>query len=95
MSIYRFPPFYNMVYTDKDGNLTDEALLYNDQLNQSLQQVGFNFNFGLAPPQKTTAEITVLAADTNVPLGAQWFNTDLAKLQVKVAAGTVETITSS
>lgn len=95
MSIYNFPPFYNMLYTEKDGSLTDEALLYNDQLNQSLQQVGFYFNYGLAPPQKTTGEIDVLKANTDVPLGAIWFNTDLAKLQVKVSAGTVETITST
>lgn len=50
-------------------------------------------NDGVNFPQKTTAEITALEPDA--PIGAVWFNTSLAKLQVKTANGVVETITSS
>lgn len=95
MSIYNFPVFFNMVYTKDDGSLTDEALLYNDQLNQSLQRVGFFFNNGIGLPHKTNVQAAAAATDDNIPVGAQWFNTDLAKAQIKVTTSTIETITSS
>lgn len=95
MSIYNFPMFFDMVYTDKEGKLTSDALLYNDQLNQSLQQVGFFFNNGLSLPVKTNAQATAAATDTTIPVGSIWFNTDLAKAQIKVTTSTIETVTSS
>lgn len=66
---------------------------YNDQLNQALLNgVGQN---GFTISQLTTAEITTLASDDNIPLGTTFFDTDVAKLKVKTATGVVETITSS
>lgn len=50
-------------------------------------------NNGVVMPSKTAAEITAL--QPNAALGTLWFNTDLAKLQVKTAAGVIETITST
>jgi len=43
-------------------------------------------------PNKTTAQITALEPEAQN--GSIWFNTTLSKLQVKTAAGVIETITS-
>lgn len=114
MSISNLPTFYSMRWCDKEGNLTVESNLYNDELSQTLisairllnkiglsniitsgdNRGGVNYN-GLQFPQKTTAEITAYASDTSVPNGTAWFDTDVSKLKVKTAAGTIETITSS
>lgn len=111
MSIANLPPFYDMSYTDNEGYLTDEALSYQDESFQSLDWMLRLFNQlvistftneeykiqGLTVPSATTAEITAYGADSNIPLGTIWFNTDLgggAKLQVKTAASTIETIQS-
>jgi hypothetical protein len=93
MAIPNLPTFYSMKYTDKEGNLTSDASLYNDQTFQSLNAVVNNFNNGMQMPGYTTAEITAL--EPNADIGTMWFNTDLAKLQVKTASGTIETISSS
>lgn len=50
-------------------------------------------NNGVVLPSQTTAQITTLQPDA--ALGTVWFNTDLAKLQVKTASGVVQTITST
>lgn len=89
----RIPPFINGVYTKPDGTLTTEAYLFNDQTFQSLRSVVDGYTDGIAVAPRTTAEITLL--EPNAPVGALWFNTSLAKLQVKTAAGVVETITST
>lgn len=95
MSVSRVPPFFNMNYTDDNGNLTANAHLYNDQLSQVLQQIIEQMNNGIQMPQKTTAEIAAYGTDINVPNGTIWFDTDIAKLKVKTAAATIETITSA
>ena len=97
MTVTKLPPFYDMNYTDEKGDLTTEALLYNDQTFQSLNQVVNQANNGWQVSNKTTAEITVYRDDDTVPVGTIWVNTSLAKLQVKTALGspgTIETITS-
>ena len=110
--IPKLPPFFDMQYTNKDsGRLTQDGLLYNDQLWQSLNIMltlmngiitsapGSNnkdyVNQGLVAPSFTTTQINAFAADTNTPLGTIWFNTSAAKLQVLTAAGVVQTITST
>ncbi len=97
MTIPNLPPFYDMPYTDKDGKLTPDSHLYNDDMFQTLNQLVELINRRVTDdsinfPNKTTAEITLL--EPTSALGATWFNTTLAKLQVKTAAGTVETVTS-
>lgn len=50
-------------------------------------------NNGIVFPSKTNAEITSLEPDAS--LGTVWFSTTDAKLKLKTAAGTIETITSA
>lgn len=106
MTIPTLPVFYDMYYTEKDGRLTSDSYLYNDQTFQALNLAVILLNGlvksaiinntivnnGVQFPQKTTAEIMALEPDAEN--GTVWFNTNLAKLQVKTAAGVIETITS-
>lgn len=106
MSIPTLPAFFDMYYTEKDGRLTADGYLYNDQTFQALNLAvillnglinsaiinGVIVNNGVQFPQFTTTQITAL--QPNAAIGTVWFNTTLAKLQVKTAAGVVETITS-
>lgn len=85
------PNFFQMTYTDKDGNLTAEASLYNDQLYRFLLGV---FNSGITFPARTTAQITDAGNNTNVSVGTVWFNSTTSKLNVKTGAGTIEVIQS-
>lgn len=106
MTIPTLPAFFNMYYTEKDGSMTPDAYLYNDQMFQALNLAVILLNSiavsaiinntivtnGLVPPSFTTAQITAL--EPTVPNGTLWFNTDLAKWQGKTASGVIETITS-
>lgn len=115
MSVNNLPNFNNIRWVNKDGMLSPESLLYNDQMYQTLNRAitvlnlitdgrvindgsvnrGTVVNDVLKAPQKTTAEITGYASDTSFPNGSIWFDTDVSKLKVKTASGTIETITSS
>ena len=88
------PPFFDMIYTDKEGNLTPNSLLFNDETNKALRYLitafnelvitsfsnttGLYTNKGLMVPNATTAEVTVYQDDLDVPVGTMWFTTDLA-----------------
>ena len=63
---------------------------YNTELNQTMLD-GLSDN-GWTVPNLSTADITTI--EPSMPVGTLWFNSTLAKLQVKTAAGVVETITS-
>ncbi|CAB4127666.1 hypothetical protein UFOVP93_4 [uncultured Caudovirales phage] len=106
MTIPTLPAFFDMNYTNQSGKLTPDGYLYNDQMFQSLNLavillnglinsaiINNNIvNNGVQFPQFTSTEITALQpAAAN---GTVWFNTTLAKLQVKTATGVIETITS-
>jgi hypothetical protein len=108
MSIPNLPSFYDMQYTiPSSGRMTPDSYLYNDQtfqalniavilLNSIINSSIINnqiINNGVQFPQFTTAEITAL--EPNSLIGTVWFNTTLAKLQVKTASGVIETITST
>jgi|SRR5882672_753626 len=107
MSISPLPVFYDMYFTEKDGKLTADGYLYNDQLFQTLNFAIILLNTlvnsaiinnrivnnGVQIPQFTTAQITALVPTSVV--GTVWFNTTLAKLQVLTAPGVVETVTST
>lgn len=82
------PPFYDMNWLQEDGRLSADAVLYLDQTFQSINKM----NNGMQMPIKTTAQIATL--EPSVPVGSVWFNSDVAKLQVKTAAGVIETVTS-
>jgi hypothetical protein len=106
MSVPTLPAFFDMYYTEKDGRLTADGYLYNDQMFQALNLAVIILNSvvssaiinntivnnGITPPSFTTAQITAL--QPNAVIGTIWFNTTLAKLQVKTGIGIVETITS-
>lgn len=107
MTIPVLAPFFDMHYVDKDGTLTVDGKLYNDQLFQSLNDAVILLNGlinsviinntivnnGVQFPTFTTAQITALVP--TAVIGTVWFNTTLAKLQVLTATGVVETITST
>lgn len=103
MALPNLPPFFNMIYTKDNGELTPNAQLYNDLMYQVLNQLIEMMNNGLQLPNKTTAEITVYRDDFNVPIGTIWYNTSLNKLQFKTSMGTIippvpgtiETVTST
>ena len=85
------PVLFSTQYVQSNGYLTTAMQFYNDTLNQSLN-IGLSDN-GWTFPQRTTAQI--VAIEPVMPDGTAWFNTSLAKLQIKTASGVVETITSS
>jgi len=110
MSIPNLPVFFDMKYTNDKGELTPDAFLYNDNMFQTLNVAVFLLNSivsslvasdgtitnqGLTVPNKTTVEIAAFGVDTDIPLGAIYFDTDIAKLKVKTAASTIELITSA
>jgi hypothetical protein len=92
MSLPNLPAFFDMSFTQDNGRLTADGYMYLDQTFQTLNALVNMFNNGVQYPQKTTAEIVAL--EPSSPTGTTWFNTTLAKLQVKTAAGVIETITS-
>lgn len=90
--VQNLPPFFDFVYTNKDGSLTPNAKLFNDLTFQYLNQ---NFSFGMQIPNRTTAQIAIDLANINIPVGTLWLNSDITKLQFKTGTGTFETITST
>ena len=89
MSIPALPPFYNMRYTNPQGNLTPGAHLFNDQVYQTLTAlIGHGY---LAIPQATAAQIA--ASLTTAPVGAIWFNTTSGMWQGLQAPGILKTFT--
>ncbi len=110
MPISSLPVFYDMNYVDKSGDMTPEAVLYNDELWQALNLVVRIINStvttdissttqlntitlnGVVFPSKTNAQITAL--EPTASAGTVWFSTTDAKLKVKTAAATIETIQS-
>jgi len=74
------PTFQNVKYTDEKGNLTSAMQMYNDELNQALQN-GLSDN-GWTVPQLTTAQIT--AVSSLMPNGTLWYDTDTNQLKGKI-----------
>lgn len=74
------PTFVNVQYTDDEGFLTTAMQLYNDELNQAMQN-GLSDN-GWTVPQLTTAQIT--AVSSLMPNGTLWYDTDTNQLKGKI-----------
>jgi hypothetical protein len=71
------PTFPNVQFTKEDGYLTSPMQLYNDQLNQALQN-GLSDN-GWTVPIVTSAELADIAAlpsDRAMPDGTMWYVSD-------------------
>lgn len=68
------PTFVNLQYTDKDGYLTSQMQMYNDELNNILRN-GLSDN-GWTLPQVTQAQLTELEAlptFDQMPNGTIWY----------------------
>lgn len=95
------PTFASVQHVQDDGYLTSRMQMYNDQLNQVLQNA-LSDN-GWTVPNLTTLQISGPYPDQPtlpngvqeiMPLGTIWFDSTIGKLYVKTAAGTVEQIQS-
>ncbi len=68
------PTFVNVQYTDKDGFLTTQMQMYNDELNNILRN-GLSDN-GWTLPQVTSVELTAienLPLEQQMPNGTIWY----------------------
>lgn len=106
MSIPNVPPFFDMNFVDKDGKLTADGKLYNDQLSQVLNDIVIALNAitastvsagsvtinGVIAPSFTTAQILALSASAQE--GAIWYDSQMGKLKFKNDTG-IQTITST
>jgi hypothetical protein len=66
------PVFADVPYFDKDGGLTDQALLYQEELNQVLQ-TNLSDN-GWRVPQISAANLVLIAPSQ--PDGTIWYDVD-------------------
>lgn len=66
-----------------------DPILYEMEFNQTIRQLLSSIGWVL--PRLTNAEVASFTSI--IPRGAQWYNTDLNKMQIRTAGG-VETITS-
>lgn len=91
------PTFVNLQYTDKDGYLTSQMQMYNDELNNILRN-GLSDN-GWTLPQVTQAQLTEIQAFTGVdvmPDGTMWVCVDVSPQQLIVKLdGTLHQITTT
>ncbi len=69
-----FPTFVNVQYTEKDGFLTSQMQMYNDELNNVLR-AGLSDNGWTLPPvtQAELTDIIALPADQAMPNGTIWY----------------------
>jgi len=74
------PTFVNIKFVQSDGYLTPEMQLYNDELNQALQN-GLSNN-GWTVPRLTTAQITLIAP--KMPDGTLWYDKDTNQLKGRI-----------
>lgn len=81
----KIPTFIKHPFVDKQGNLTPEMQLYNDELNVQMQNS--LSDDGIVIPSRTTADINYIASNTNAnarPDGTLWYDTDTNELKAKV-----------
>lgn len=86
----RIPVFADVKYFDKDGGLTDQALLYQEELNQAMQN-NLSDN-GWVIPSLTATQVTTI--QSQMPNGTIWLETTNNVLVVKIN-GSLEKITTT
>lgn len=74
------PVFMEVPFVDDKGNLTSAMQIYNDSLNQALQN-GLSDN-GWTTPQQTQAQIE--ASSANMPNGTFWYDTTNNEIVFKI-----------
>ena len=89
-----------MIYTDLPQFIkgTDEGFQAQEpyfELMSLILTSWFNNSFFYQPNLTNAQETLLLALPIQPPLGAHWFNTDLAKMRLLTAPGTIETVTST
>ena len=91
------PTFQSVQYVDKDGYLTKQMQLYNDELNNVLRN-GLSDN-GWTLPKVTSQQLTDimnLPADQQMPNGTMWVCIDVSPQQLIVKLdGTLHKITTT
>lgn len=74
------PVFSDVQYVKENGFLTEAMQIYNDQLNQALQN-GLSDN-GWTFPQITAANLAIIAP--KMPDGTGWYETDAKEIVFKI-----------
>lgn len=74
------PVFSNVRYVQDSGYLTPEMQIYNDELNQALQN-GLSDN-GWTLPQITAANLA--AIESQMPNGTMWYESDAHEVVIKI-----------
>lgn len=82
------PTFINQKWIEENGYLTSPVEMYNDELNQTMQN-GLSDN-GWTLPQLTTVQITKIS--TSMPNGTLWY--DKTTDQIKALIAGVVTVIS-
>lgn len=79
------PTFVNVQYTDKDGFLTTQMQMYNDEMNNILRN-GLSDNGWTLPTvtQAQLAEIQTLTGDSALPDGTVWYVHDVGAAYYQV-----------
>jgi hypothetical protein len=86
----KVPVFSDVPYVEQDRTLTDQALLYQEELNQALQN-NLSDN-GWVIPSLTATQ--VVAIEPSMPDGTIWLETTNNVLVVKIN-GSLEKITTT
>ena len=76
------PTFLKFKWTEHDGQLTESASLFHDELNRAMQ--GALSDNGWTLPQVTAAELASIEANTPMADGAMWYETDANEMVVKI-----------
>jgi len=85
------PVFNNLKYVGMDGFLTPEMQIYNDELNQSLQN-GLSDN-GWTFPSLTAAQLTAVAP--MMPDGTGWYENEAQVIVFKLGGALFKVSTTS
>ena len=85
------PVFSSVKFVDNDGFLTPDMQIYEDELNQALQN-GLSDN-GWTLPQITAANLALIAP--KMPDGTMWYETDNKEFVVKINGALAKVTTSA
>lgn len=86
----KVPVFADVPYVEQDRTLTDQALLYEEELNQALQN-NLSDNGWVIP---SLTDTQVVAIEPSMPDGTIWLETTNNVLVVKIN-GSLEKITTT
>lgn len=85
------PVFSSVPFVKEDGYLTPEMQIYNDELNQSLQN-GLSDNGWTFPPI-TAANLAIVAP--KMPDGSAWYESDAEEIVFKLGGSLFKVTTTA